>query len=272
VLRESHAGSPEAQRAGHEALRDPDAEVRLAGTTLLGDEAADPLLAMASDEKLDADVRVRAVEQLESQCSRTVAAPRLEALLGCLHPEVRVAALASMQRAAHVPALALLVATLPALEPESATALAELLGRHASASAEGLLLALFERDEPDTKIAAARALARVGTIAAVEHLHAYTRGLSVESELRTSAREAIAAIQARLGDVEAGRLALADVSGDRGALSPSLGAGAVSLAGSGDARDGALSVDVESGNLSLEQVERKGDGALSVPSPEEDGS
>ena len=76
--------------------------------------------------------------------------------------------------------------------------------------AEALLLRLLESDDETVATAAAHALERRGTIDAVHPLMTRSEGFTRGTALKTAARGAIAAIQARAGDVEGGRLALSD--------------------------------------------------------------
>jgi len=75
------------------------------------------------------------------------------------------------------------------------------------ARAEPALLRLLRKGSGSVQRAAAAALGEVGTIRAVEPL--YTLGeQTLPAALKTTAREAIARIQARIGDAEAGRLSV----------------------------------------------------------------
>jgi hypothetical protein len=74
----------------------------------------------------------------------------------------------------------------------------------------------------------AKALGNVGTIAAVEPLLSCIETWK-DAEAKSLARAAVASIQARLGEVEAGRLTLAAPSPQDGALSLSGDEGRLSL-------------------------------------------
>jgi hypothetical protein len=98
------------------------------------------------------------------------------------------------------------------------------------AACEPILLALLARGGP-TRLHAILALGRTGSISAVEALHAIREeggGVLFDSAASRHADTAIAAIQARMGDVEAGRLAVADVQINEGALSEAVQAGQLS--------------------------------------------
>ena len=117
-----------------------------------------------------------------------------------------------------------------------AEAVAHALGRIGDPGAEPCLLRLLAFGQSHVRLAAARALGRVGSVAAVEPLLRLTRGLTVPGNLKRAAGEGVTRIQARLGDVEAGRLSLARCEDPEGALS---------LAGDPDER-GALSLETAS--------------------------
>jgi hypothetical protein len=125
-----------------------------------------------------------------------------------------------------------LVKRIHKLDESSVTELIKLVNRR-SAEAESILLMLLERDSVTIRFAVVEALGQVGSVRAVEPLLALTAGLLASPSVKQAAREAVARIQSRLGDAEAGRLSLAVPSGDAGALS---------LAGGEEAPGGELSL------------------------------
>jgi hypothetical protein len=94
---------------------------------------------------------------------------------------------------------------------------------------------LLADDSSHVQQASAQALGAFGSVAAVEHLLPLARGL-FDSQLRQAARSAVSTIQARMGDVEAGRVSLAE---------PQALEGAVALADTAAARIGAISLEDE---------------------------
>ncbi len=114
----------------------------------------------------------------------------------------------------------------PSLPPMLRIRALERLGQRG----EPALLELLAQGSTPVKRAAARALGASGGLGAVEHLLPYTEGLLTDAALKTAAREAVAAIQARCGGGERGAISLseADASGalslaqpaDRGTASP----------------------------------------------------
>jgi hypothetical protein len=209
--------------ASRAALGHPDAALRVASATALGDEAAGALVAVARDRTVAEEVRVRAVQQLASRCSRAATVQRLDDLLASEAVSLPMAvltavavALGELKHADSVPRLAALA---PPADARLGLALARVLGDLGDASVELALLTLLAMDDDAVRTAAARALGRVGTVAAVELLLPHSKGLLTDGDVKRAARDAIAAIQSRLGDVEAGRLALADGTADAGGLS-----------------------------------------------------
>jgi hypothetical protein len=110
---------------------------------------------------------------------------------------------------------------------------AERLNKVYDTAREPVLLRLLAQAPISVKLPAVRGLGRVGTRAVVESLLPYRDDEGGNGELRHAAREAIAQIQARLGNVEAGRLSVAVPSAGVGGLTVAEPdpAGGVSLAG-----------------------------------------
>jgi hypothetical protein len=115
------------------------------------------------------------------------------------------------------------------LPAEAAEGLAEI----DDSAREPVLLQLLGLAPDSLKVATARGLGPIGTVAAVEPLLVYRDGAEWSDELRQAAGEAIAQIQARLGNVEAGRLSVAApvaAAGGLTAVEPD-GTGGLSLVG-----------------------------------------
>jgi len=216
LLHRHFQGTEIAREAFLKAIEDRSLEVRLAGATYLGDLKL--LARIAGIETVDLSIRLRAVRQLVEAADAEQTGPLLERLLSTPAPLLLKAVVGGIGQLRYRPAAAKLVALLGRADAETARATAETLGRVGDTAAEPALLSLLERGEPAVQIAAARALGQVGTVQAVEPLLVYTRGL-LDSELKRAAREAVGAIQARLGNVEGGRLSLAGLAANDGALS-----------------------------------------------------
>jgi len=109
-----------------------------------------------------------------------------------------------------------------------AETIAKTLGHLGDVRAEPPLLRLLGSGSESVWRAAAEALGKVGTIRAVESLYPLTERM-LSLGLETTAREAIARIQARLGDAEAGQLSLHAHAPAEGGVSIAQEAGGPSL-------------------------------------------
>lgn len=222
---------------------------------------------LARNARLDPapDVRLCNLRFLVARETRTPQAlldSTARALLGDVHPPVQL--LAALQLGADgLPTLRALLAggapqaicsTLAALQPEHAQPLLEsvlgctssthesvraeaarVLGRWKQPETEPALTRLLAAPETSVQLAAAQSLGGFASVAAVEPLLPLAQAL-LDSQLRQAARSAISRIQARLGNVEAGRVSLAE---------PEPLAGALALADVAEQRSGELSLSEE---------------------------
>lgn len=211
-----HPATREAQRA---ACADADPSVRLAGARHLGSGGVSVLEELATASDVPDDVAAQAIallgarlglEALRAIVADAVPARPLSAcaaleLMGDRGAEAAPAIAAALERAAAGPvALAAVQAIARTKAPSQLPALAAALGSDAAVA-----------------FAAAEALARVGTVDCVTAL----RAAEGRRELARVAREAVAAIQARVRGASPGQLALAapedgrlSVAGGDGAL------------------------------------------------------
>jgi HEAT repeat protein len=114
---------------------------------------------------------------------------------------------------------ATLLPAIVALEADAtAAAAAAALGEIGDAQAEPALISMLAHVDAEVREAAARALGKLGTVRAVQFLLPFTEGV-LHPHVAAAARDAIRSIQARLGDVAAGRLAIAPDAAEAGALS-----------------------------------------------------
>lgn len=245
-------------------LGDPDVDVRSLAACQLGAEGFPALRAIANDRSLDAAPRVTALEALGQ-----ADAPGLLPLLGELlsqpgSPELLVAVLtgvATLQlgslrdavltcsksphdsvRAAAARTLGKLVAAPVLLTPADSRA-----------AMEQRLWQLLADPSDEVQLASAEALGEVGSVRAVEPLLELTRGLLGRGALRQAARAAITQIQSRLGNVDAGRVSLADAALE----------GAVALSEAAALRDGRLSSPTAAGVSLAEQPPGESEGRAS---------
>jgi HEAT repeat protein len=185
---------------------------------------------IAAIEAEPVETRLRAMRFLTKKAPSEKVRPLLEKLLDSLNPAVRKEAIADLGWLRHRPAAGKLCRLTATADSETAVVLAWALAKIGDPAAEPTLLSLLEREEEELKIAAANALGRVGTATAVEPLMKLTGSL-LGSDLGHAAEKAIAEIQSRLGDVEAGRLTLTKLTEREGALSLSREGGGLSLPG-----------------------------------------
>jgi hypothetical protein len=222
---------------GRRLLGDVNPRVRLLAAQFVGAEGHRVLGALVADATLETPLRVAAVTGLGR--GPTPALAELQALFTTAHPpEVVCAALAVIaQQGLSALADAALGCTRSAQESVRAAA-ASALGGLGLPAAEPLLISLLSDSSAEVQRASADALGVLGSVAAVEPLLPLAEGFG-RSALRQAARGAIGRIQSRLGNVEAGRVSLAE---DQGL------AGAVDLAEPDAVRIGELSLAEESTN------------------------
>jgi HEAT repeat protein len=194
---------PAAREASQAALASPDAELRFLGARYLGEQGLAHVREIVESEAVPADLR------LEGLVHYVLVAPVPEAF-------ALIARVGGQLAEAELPVKA-----------------GEPLAKVDDATREPVLLQLLALAPVRVKVAAARGLGRIGTVAAVEPLLAHRDGTESSGELRQAAGEAIAQIQARLGDVEAGRLSVAAPAAAAGGLAVAEAdpSGGVSLAG-----------------------------------------
>jgi HEAT repeat protein len=191
-------------------LTDPHVPVRLLAAAQLGAEGDPTLLAVASDRTLLLSQRVEALtaiglrrpEGLDALLAQLLARGPLE--LTCL----ALSTIGGQQLDAFVPA----VVECAGSEHEAARiAAARALGG-LSPCREDVLIHLLGDASSDVQCASAEALGRGGSVTAVEPLSSIANRIT-RPQLSQAARAAIGRIQARLGDVEAGRLSLVQDDG-----------------------------------------------------------
>jgi hypothetical protein len=245
LLQEVFGSEEIARKASVEALADRRSAIRFRAAVFLRD--FEMLAKISSIESEPVDIRIQAMKFLIGNAPPSNFLPLLWKLLDSLAPDVRMVAIGGLGELRHRPALEKLCRLVESADMETAIALAIALGKVGDSAAEPTLLDLLDREHDELKIAAAEALGHAGTTAAVEPLLELTRGF-LNSELKKAAREAIARIQSRLGDVEAGRLTLSELPGKAGALSFPAEGGELSLSNEEGRTQGGGSDDNEKGS------------------------
>jgi HEAT repeat protein len=239
-----------AQRAIAAGLKDADATIRLEAASHAGAEGFAVLASLVGDESSLATLRARALKHLATHFPYPHVAPQVARALnsgdaGLLEVAVEAAG-AGHDRPTFERICELSQMTVPRLAEAAAGA----LGKLGEARAEPALLNLLRHESPDVCRAAARALGEVGTVEAVAPL------MSVAADVRSAAskdaaRHAIRKIQGRLGDIDAGRLAVVGLDDAGAGLSLVDQGGEVSLA---EQKSGELSPAPEHAGKPLEGV------------------
>jgi HEAT repeat protein len=193
---------------------------------------------MLHNERLDMSVRTRAVAELSRRFEGRELEVVLRFALESRHEAIRAAAVRAAAAENHRPLLDLVRRIADReLSPSLAEAVAEALAARPDPVDEPLFLTMLTRHEPAVHLAAAKALAAVGTIAAVEPLLRLTEGVLRHAGVKEAAREAVRAIQARLGPADAGQLSVSAPAALAGALSTTSSAGLSVVSQSSSADD-----------------------------------
>jgi HEAT repeat protein len=223
LLQERFPALAETLDASRAALASDQPNLRLVGARFLGAEGLDAAEALALSAEVEPDLRRQALQHFFHHTDAGRAVPVLEQLAASSPPaELLPALVEAAGRIRHVPTLERLLGQADGLGDSAVASLAGAVAEANDAAAEEGLLRLLTREAAEVRAAAARALGQVGTVHAVEPLLALTEGLLTSPSVKQAARQAVARIQSRLGDAEAGRLSLAV---------PAEGAGALSLPG-----------------------------------------
>jgi hypothetical protein len=201
VLLKRHKGSPEATEAARIAIDAADTELRCSGAIYLGEAG-------------DAAVIPRLISLIPDADAHTISA------IGdflCENGSTDI--------------LPMILPCLDDAEPTRVALALKLIGKFGSIEHEPVLISRLQRKEDVIQIAAVNALGRLGTVNAVESLHNLNHSLFTNKNVKDASETAIRDIQGRLGDVDAGRLSLAQVQADEGALSLSGEGGSLSFSG-----------------------------------------
>ena len=231
LLQQRYPTSDEARETSATLLTDSNHSIRLAAAMFADDDAPAVVREIALDTQAGDDVRIKAVQHLVATAEGEEMVEIASSLLTDASKRLRRLAIQSLGRLQHRPSLEAIVALLNPADVATSLEIIKAVENIGDSSAEGVLIRLLGDVPNRVRLAAIEALGKIGTIAAVEPLHALTKRM----RFKRSARVAIAGIQSRLGDVESGRLSLVP------AIDPS---GALSLAGDPE-KAGGLSLDEE---------------------------
>ena len=235
ALLEAYRRHPRTRDALQAALGDPSRAVRLLAAVEL--PAEETLLEIARDEGAPAAQSARAVEALGAGLGDGPAAEVLSLALRRRRVATARACLERLGRAGAEEAVAILAKVLAVEKDDLAEAAAAALGRTEAAGAEGPLLsalagAKLEHHEctGDARVlvAVAEALGRLGSAASVPPLRAAAERVR-DGEFVRAARQAVAAVQARLTGAAPGQLSLCGGEAGQVSLAEDEARGRVSL-------------------------------------------
>jgi hypothetical protein len=230
LLLEHHPQSREACLAVEAALEDSSTWVRLRAAQTRGDDGFDHLVRIILDEATPEGTRVGAIEHIAKLSVRERVIEVLEWVLDHGSALAQAAAVESMVRMRHHPQekkARLLVLLASGYEP-AVRAVLKMIDLFDDRRFERALIDLLEK-EPVLADLAVDVLARLGTVESVPALLELSRQLLIDPHLKRSAREAVQNIQARIGEVDPGALAIAWTE-QEGELSVTGEAGGVSIA------------------------------------------
>ncbi len=234
ALLDDHARDPAAIEARQAALSDPDARVRLTAARADAAEGRETLIALATDAAVDDHIGAEAAAHFDAQVSGVRLSQALtSAVAGRRWATVGACVARARTSRARETASALLDLVHGGREPVASEA-ADALAALGDADAEPTLHAALASVSPALRAASARALGAVGTVACVPSLRDL-EGSDPDRAVRRAAREAVAAVQARLTGASPGQIALAGDADGRVSVADDM-AGRVSKA---DPRDSA---------------------------------
>jgi len=201
-------GDPTTLAVLRSARSDPSPEMRLRAARELGAEGHDVLVELAENPE-DDDLSARAVSILgrELPFERTKAI--LDHALRRRRLQTARACLEALGGGGDEAAVGVLAKVMAREQGELAAVAAQALGTAGSLAAEGPLIQALQREQKDLRVAAANALGRAGSPAAVLPLKEAADRFSDDPDLSRATRQAIAEIQARLPGASPGQLSLA---------------------------------------------------------------
>ncbi|MEL6186740.1 MAG: HEAT repeat domain-containing protein, partial [Myxococcota bacterium] len=205
----THASGTEVARdAVRAALEDPSSGVRLWAARRVEDARVPTLIDVARDESAEPGDRLEALDEVVQDAAEAEILDLLSTLLLTANLRVRQVAL-KHARTREVPSLRERAEACLTEEDEGLlVAAVGALGQVGTESTLPLLAGLLEDPRLSVRIAASEALGRIGTIDEVPELLTHAEGVFTDAGLRRAASNAVAAIQARAGHPDAGRLAI----------------------------------------------------------------
>jgi HEAT repeat protein len=213
-----------------EALNFDDQELRLHAAIALGDEGRDALLDIAWHPEGDNRQAQQAIEALRRRLPLAQALSMLGTSLALGRHNVACAIIQALGRIGGETAIERLADLLMADDGDLAAAAARALAATEDVTAEPALMKALSHGRPAVRAAAAEALGFVGTSTAVPALHTLIEVAGSDRSLTRAARQAIAAIQARIPGASPGQVSLAEGEAGRLALANESDSGRLSIA------------------------------------------
>ena len=208
ALVREYPDAPVTRETMRTACDDPSDDVRIRAAIARGDEGRPTLLEVARREDADDVAAGRAIAALGHHLTTDEAKQILRRALRARRAETAHECLASLGRRAEPAVIPVISKVLAIEKSELAVSAARALAETGLAAAEAPLLAALARDPPALRVAAAEALGRVGSAAGVLPLKEI-EARDPDDATRRAARQAVAAIQARLPGASPGQLSLA---------------------------------------------------------------
>ena len=221
---------PRTQEALRTALRSGSTEIRLSAGMALAEEGRETLVEIASSSDTDEPLAVRAISALGPKLPPDRATSILDGAIQSERPTVALAAIQALALAGGALAVSRLASLLAGNAADLAVAAARALASIGDVSAEASLIAALSSGQGDLRISAADALGRLGTAASVAPLHAAVDTHLLDLGLRSTAHQAIAAIQSRLPGASPGQVSLAEGESGQLALVHEADSGRLSIA------------------------------------------
>ena len=213
ILARDYPGSAALAEAAASALGDSDARVKLAAARAIGgDRERDVLESLIGRSEGGPEIRVAALERLVETRPYQEVARHVALVLRSHEPKELRAAIVAAASGRDASAVERLCTIAESKAPEVAAAAAASLGEIGDPRAQATLVKLLSYESAemfavDVRQRAAVALGRLGTIEAVEPLLPLAHAV-LPGAVRDAARDAVRAIQSRLGEAGAGRLSV----------------------------------------------------------------
>jgi HEAT repeat protein len=219
VLAREFATHPRTRETLLAALQDDSQAVRLEAAIALGPDGREALAGLAIRDETPDRIASRAILALGADFPPAQALARLQHALQADRPAVARACIGIIGPIGSPEGTGALAGVLAGANAELAVAAAQALGAGtgADAAAERALVEALGHESSAVRVAAADALGRIGTPLAVVPLRNCGGGRIFEGDVGRAARQAIAAIQARVTGASPGQLSLA--AGEAGQIS-----------------------------------------------------